>query len=279
MNNGRPQSISLGQTELIRIGAFIQLTQLSRKALRLYEQLEILTPAYIDPDSGYRFYVMDQIDLARTIRLMRDAEMPLATIQNVLRAHSQVEAENIVLAYQRQVEQHAQRIQESTHRVLTYLRHEEQQMSFEVEFKQVPAQQVVSIKKRITIDKMQTFIPESINALKAHIEKQGLQISGEVMGLYEGPVNEKDDGPLEIAFPVTGDAKPEGKIKVRQIPAHKGAYVIAGKEYYDFPKVLQVWDTVIDWIRQNGYGGQECTVTSYEVWHKDELEVVWPFEE
>ena len=71
---------------MIAIGAFASLTRLSIKALRLYNQLGLLQPQWVDPQSGYRFYGVDQLTSARMIRNMREMEMPLATIRQVLAA-------------------------------------------------------------------------------------------------------------------------------------------------------------------------------------------------
>ena len=40
----------------VSIGDFSVMTRLSRKALRHYHDLGLLEPAYVDPQSGYRFY-------------------------------------------------------------------------------------------------------------------------------------------------------------------------------------------------------------------------------
>src|SRR5689334_22712087 len=100
--------------ELFPIGAFANLTRLSFKALRLYDQLGILQPHYIDPQSGYRYYGADQLASARMIRVMREMDMPLATIRQVLEtvsadAASALEIETLIQGYvemrERQVEQ------------------------------------------------------------------------------------------------------------------------------------------------------------------------------
>ena len=48
--------------DLLSIGEFARLSRLSPKALRLYDELELLPPARVDPDSGYRFYELGQLD-------------------------------------------------------------------------------------------------------------------------------------------------------------------------------------------------------------------------
>ena len=72
----------------LSVGRFAQAAGLSRKALRLYDQLDILVPDYVDPESGYRYYSPDQLEKARFIRLLRAMEMPLSDVRRVLAAES-----------------------------------------------------------------------------------------------------------------------------------------------------------------------------------------------
>lgn len=68
---------------LLTIGAFAKASRLSPKALRLYDQLGLLTPARVDPVTGYRLYAPDQLDQARLVAWLRRLGMPLARIQHV----------------------------------------------------------------------------------------------------------------------------------------------------------------------------------------------------
>jgi DNA-binding transcriptional MerR regulator len=68
------------------IGGFSELTRLSQKALRLYDELGLLRAAEVDPVTGYRHYRPDQAEAARTIRLLRQAGCSLAETRVVLEA-------------------------------------------------------------------------------------------------------------------------------------------------------------------------------------------------
>lgn len=68
---------------LLTIGAFAKASRLSPKALRLYDELGLLTPARVDPATGYRFYAPDQLDQARLVAWLRRLGMPLARIRRV----------------------------------------------------------------------------------------------------------------------------------------------------------------------------------------------------
>ncbi|MBK3589757.1 MerR family transcriptional regulator, partial [Streptomyces sp. MBT57] len=68
---------------LLTIGTFAKASRLSPKALRLYDELGLLTPARVDPVSGYRLYAPEQLDQARLVAWLRRLGMPLARIQHV----------------------------------------------------------------------------------------------------------------------------------------------------------------------------------------------------
>ncbi len=73
-------------SDLMPIGRFAQLTRLSAKALRLYDELGVLSPAAIDFATGYRFYSREQLPLAQRVKQLRDMAMPLADIRALLEA-------------------------------------------------------------------------------------------------------------------------------------------------------------------------------------------------
>ncbi|MEV0651194.1 MerR family transcriptional regulator [Phytomonospora sp. NPDC050363] len=72
--------------ELLTIGRFARLCRLSVKQLRHYDELGLLTPAHVDPHSGYRNYSRAQARDALTIALLRDADVPLPAIAEIVRS-------------------------------------------------------------------------------------------------------------------------------------------------------------------------------------------------
>lgn len=70
--------------KLFQIGDVAKLFNLSVSSLRHYESLGILTPEYIDPESGYRYYSTRQFEPLNTIRYLRALDMPLCEIADFL---------------------------------------------------------------------------------------------------------------------------------------------------------------------------------------------------
>ncbi|WP_081237858.1 MerR family transcriptional regulator [Streptomyces viridosporus] len=68
---------------MLTIGAFAKACRLSPKALRLYDELDLLRPARVAPDTGYRYYATGQLERARLVAWLRRLGMPLAQIRHV----------------------------------------------------------------------------------------------------------------------------------------------------------------------------------------------------
>ncbi|WP_026927926.1 MerR family transcriptional regulator [Granulicoccus phenolivorans] len=73
----------------VAIGEFSRLTHLSIKQLRRYHEQQLLAPARVDPVSGYRYYRMDQVPDALLVRRLRDLELGLPAIRDLLSAPDQ----------------------------------------------------------------------------------------------------------------------------------------------------------------------------------------------
>ncbi|MFD8969342.1 MerR family transcriptional regulator [Streptomyces sp. NPDC059568] len=71
-------------SELMPIGLFARRSGLTSSALRFYADSGLLSPAEVDPVSGYRFYSADQVARATVLRQLREIAMPLAAVEAVL---------------------------------------------------------------------------------------------------------------------------------------------------------------------------------------------------
>ncbi|MFI7410215.1 MerR family transcriptional regulator [Streptomyces sp. NPDC049627] len=89
--------------DMLTIGAFAKASRLSPKALRLYDELELLKPRRVDPDTGYRYYAVEQLERARLVAWLRRLGMPLARIRQV-GALRRADAAREIRAYWAQVE-------------------------------------------------------------------------------------------------------------------------------------------------------------------------------
>ncbi len=75
----------MAETELFQIGEVAKMYHLSVGTLRHYEQVGLLTPEYVDPDTGYRYYSVRQFEQLTNIRYLRALDLPLEEITAALR--------------------------------------------------------------------------------------------------------------------------------------------------------------------------------------------------
>jgi DNA-binding transcriptional MerR regulator len=266
--------------DLLTISSFGRAAQLSRKALRLYAQLGLLEPSYIDPHSGYRYYHRDQLRTARLIRMLRQMDMPLTTIQQVL-AVAPGEAEVLVQTYWQSVESRITQARRLLHDILQYLR-QEAPMALEVHARSVAAQPIVSMTKRWTVEQLYREFWPNLKTLYAVVAAQGGLVAGFPFGIFHGAVTEEADGPYELCVPVQHVLTTEGEINSRELPPGRIASVMLDGEEARYPASLAGYDAVYDWIHQQGYEVADAPRVIYHRLASDEdqrMEIVWPFVE
>lgn len=242
--------------DLLSIGTFAEAAQLSLKALRLYARLDLLKPAYTDPASGYRYYHADQLEAARLIRMMRQMDMPLATIQKVLAADPDA-AERLVIDHWRALEQRMDVARVTVQDLICALKGDPVMSvptpTLQVEIRTLPTQHVISVTTRVTVDKLDAAIIEGVNALRAYLAARQIESSGVPFGIFHGAINYESDGPIEICVPTPTLLDDAGEFKSRTIPGGDAAFVSMVDGQCAYPEVLKGYDAIVDWMRQNGY--------------------------
>jgi len=267
--------------ELLSIGAFADLSRLSIKALRLYDQLDILRPRHVDPQTGYRYYEPDQLPGARMIRNMRDMDMPLATIRRVLAVTpvSQAQAELLLRQYLEMREHQLEQVRSLARQFTQQLKPEANTMNLEVEIKEIQTQQIISITRHHTVDGLGLQQEHDIGALFAHAGEQGAITLGAPFGIYHGPVSETEDGPVETCLAVKGRVEGKVDIEAKPLEGGKAACVIITGDQCHYPELLGAYDAAADWIQKNGF---ETSQPPREIWYTApgpdaKWEIVWLF--
>jgi DNA-binding transcriptional MerR regulator len=216
---------------LMPIGEFAAASRLSQKALRLYGENGVLPPAWVDPDNGYRYYSVEQLHAATLVALLRRAGMPLVDIRSFLRSPSLERLE----AHERGLgDELAER-----RRVLGYARRIlKGEPMYDVVTKHVEAQPYVSRTKRVRVPDLESFIADTFRELGRDAARE----PGFV--LYHGPVNNEEDGPVEVCLPASdGD---------RRLPAGEIAFTEIRGEQCQFPQILGAYEAVYRWAKEQG---------------------------
>ncbi len=214
--------------EEISIGEFARRSRLSIKALRLYDELGIVVPARVDSASGYRYYDDGQLDAARLVAQLRQLELPLAEIKELITREPAEIARRVELHQQK-----AEAVQKSRRELATYLVNQlngERSKMYEVATREVPERSLLCLKRNVDPSGAWALGKEFIALLR---ERQLPKLDGHegaVFSIYWSEVSEDSDGPVEWCRPVPrADAEAlaatNPDLTLRTEPAHREAFI------------------------------------------------------
>ncbi|SDM74890.1 DNA-binding transcriptional regulator, MerR family [Streptomyces sp. cf386] len=248
--------------ELLTIGAFAARARLSAKALRLYDRLGLLAPAHVDELSGYRYYRSDQIERARLVALLRQLDMPLARIAEIVEAPDGATAADRLAAYWADVEARVagQRTLAEYLRGRLSGRSSEMYGKFVVETVDVPEQVLITEIRHVLAGELPAWIGASLGRLEEAAKACG-GITAPPFVVYHSDVSMESDGPAESCVPVADEAAARAWVerqgrtretKVRVEPAQRLAYTRITKAQVAHPQILAAFEAVEEWIPHQG---------------------------
>ncbi|MEU0217424.1 MerR family transcriptional regulator [Streptomyces sp. NPDC006265] len=248
--------------ELLTIGAFAARARLSAKALRLYDRLGLLAPAHVDEATGYRYYRAGQVERARLVAMLRQLDMPLARIAEVVEAGDGAGAAESLGAYWADVETRVagQRTLAEYLRGRLSGRSSEMYGKFAVETVETPAQVVISEKRHTLADELPAWIGAALGRLEEAARECG-GVAGVPYVAYHAEVSMESDGPAEACVPVADEAAARAwterqgrawETAVRVEPARRLAYTRITKAQVAHPQILAAFEAVEEWMAARG---------------------------
>lgn len=94
---------------LFSIGELSKLQNISRQALIFYDKIGLFCPAYTDPDNGYRYYSVKQLDYLDTICIMKKIGFSLEEIKTHMKSYT---IDNSIVALRKQLKAIERQIEE-----------------------------------------------------------------------------------------------------------------------------------------------------------------------
>ncbi|MFH8976130.1 MerR family transcriptional regulator [Streptomyces sp. NPDC017890] len=247
--------------ELLTIGAFAARARLSAKALRLYDRMGLLVPDHVDEVTGYRYYRTRQTERARLVALLRQLDMPLAKVAEVVRADGPGAA-GLLDAYWADVEARVagQRTLADYLRGRLSGRSSEVYGKFAVETVDVPEQVVISESRHTLADELPAWIGASLTRLEEAARGCG-GVTAAPFVVYHAEVSVESDGPAESCVPVADEAAARAwseergrawQTRVRVEPARRLAYTRITKAQVAHPQILAAFEAVEEWVAAQG---------------------------
>jgi DNA-binding transcriptional MerR regulator len=211
----------------ISIGEFARRSRLSLKALRLYDERGVLVPSRVDQASGYRYYDTAQLDQARLIVMMRQLQLPLAAVKELL-ACDPADAATRIAEHWRDVEAAHDVRRDLADYLVNRLRGKRSGM-YEVAIREMPERSLLCLKRNVDEQGQWAFGKEFITILRKRPLPNIEGRQGAPLCIYWSHPSADGDGLIEWCKPVSAAARAVAEhypeLTLRTEPAHLEMYV------------------------------------------------------
>jgi DNA-binding transcriptional MerR regulator len=212
----------------ISIGEFARRSRLSLKALRLYDERGVLVPSRVDQGSGYRYYDTAQLDQARLVVMLRQLQLPLAAVKELL-ACDPADAAARIAEHWRDAEAAHDARRDLADYLVSRLRGKRPVM-YEVATREMPERSLLCLKRNVDEQGQWAFGKEFIAILRERPLPKIEGREGAAFCIYWGLVSGDSDGPIEWCKPVPQEearalAERYPELTLRTEAAHREAFV------------------------------------------------------
>lgn len=245
---------------MLSIGEFSRACQVTIKTLRHYDKIDLLKPAYIDAQSGYRYYETEQVPQLLLIQRLKRYGFSLAEIQQLLFTKdkcllaAKLSAQKNILEQQLaqvsvimyELEQHLADF-ERTGDIMSY------QNKYQIVLKETEDLAVVGCRQQMSVDDF----GQAYGKLFERVAREHCQPTGPVMAFYHDRVFDPDNSDIEVAVPVAaGQADHVISGSLCAVTIHHGAYA----------SMADAYGALTAWIDDNGY---EVIAAPYDIYWKN----------
>ena len=249
---------------MFRIGEFSRIGCVTIDTLRHYDALDLLTPAKVDPFTGYRYYSAKQLQSLNRIIALKEVGFSLEEIARILRDKLNTdELRGMLKAQLVSTESAIESAQLRRERILArlnYLTLEENMPAYEVTLKSVEALTIAVIRETVpAIEQMPQRCGEMFNTIASWMIANGLPF-GPPMAIYHNESHTRENIDTECAFIIPGKEinqlpKPVSPIIVRQLEAFPDvATTIVTDDFYQKIEGLKpAYNAIGQWIEEHDY--------------------------
>lgn len=257
----------------LSIGEFARLSHLSVRTLRRYHEAELLVPAEVNEQTGYRYYTADQISTAQIIHRLRDLDVPLATARRILEASDPGVRSDLVGEHLRRLEAQLDR----TRAAVTSLRRllAPEPAPVHVEVRSVPARIVAAVEGDVELDAVLGWYAGAMAELDATLGDPG----GVPGGVYDNALFELGRGHVLVHRP-SPEPPTRGRVHPVELPAVEVAVATHVGAHDD---VDVTYGQVGAWVVANALGVAGPVRETYLVGPRDtadptlwRTEIGWP---
>jgi DNA-binding transcriptional MerR regulator/DNA gyrase inhibitor GyrI len=221
---------------MFSIGEFSRVTGLTIKTLRFYHDEQLLIPASIDPQTGYRQYDPRQVETARVISFLRDLDLPLRDIKEILRVQGDEQVLDVLERQRAALRERIRDMNKAVRSLDQFILEERQAMTmsqstFDVQEKTLEPMLIAGVR-------MKGHYSECGRGFATIGRKLGRSICGKPLMLHYEDEYKEDDADFEACMPVRQQRSDVDGVSCRELPGgrcvslvHKGPYDQLGRSY------------------------------------------------
>jgi DNA-binding transcriptional MerR regulator len=213
----------------IGIGEFARRARLSVTALRLYDERGVLEPARVDKDSGYRYYDVAQLERARLVAMLRQLDMPLAYVKELLTCDPAEAAQRIAAHWREAEAAHGARRDLASY-LVNRLSGKRPLIMYEVATREIPERSLLCLKRNVDEQAAWALGKEFVAILRERPLPRLAGREGAMFSIFWGEVSADSDGPIEWCKPFSSAdadaiAAQYPELSLRTEPAHQEAFI------------------------------------------------------
>ena len=250
---------------LYKIGVFAAMNHVTVKTLRFYEEQGLLMPAFIHPESGYRYYTLSQMVVLHQITALKKAGF---TLEEIARIHSGADEEGVLLKKKSEL---LSRIADLTRQIAvvdSYLSKKKNGLSAPVLIKTIPETTVAFMRVRLeSYDCLFDRMPE-MGVLMEKVDCE-CALPEYCFTNYLEPGYKEEDILVEICEAVTGAKQEIGGLCFKTLPEIQAACIFHRGSYNSFS---ESFEAVLSYIEENGFEIAGAIRERYidGIWNQDE---------
>ncbi len=249
---------------MLKIGDFSKLSRISIRMLRHYDEIGLLTPASIDPFTGYRYYQEDQLPIAGRIAALRDMGFGLAAVGEILQCYEDREKLD---GHLRVMQAELSALSEETERRLRLLDsarkrlRKDDTMNYNVTLKTLPARYAACVRMTLPSYEQEGMLWSALMSETAPLHVQDGDPCYCSVVFHDGEYKESDVD-VEAQKTVKGSYPDTEHVKFKTLPA----VTFASATYKGpYSKISEVNAAVAAWVRDSEYVYDGCAFNIYHV--------------
>ncbi len=235
---------------LVPIGRFSQICRLTIPALRHYDDVGLLRPALVDPETGYRYYSLAQAPEAERIRILRSLDMPLDEIRALLGEHDPEVAKARLELHRRRLADRVEAFRLALVFLGQLIEREDGAMEYEVKVRESAAQEIVSVRGHASVAGMPEFFGTAYRDIFTRLGEVGVRPVGPGFAIYHDPDFREDDVDVEVCAPVEEHVPTEGRVVGSVLPGGPIAYTLHPGSY---ELIGQAYQALAAWVQERGH--------------------------